>query len=139
LPENLKNHSIIFILESEGQLTGSDCCGKLEGDWRLEQGQSIFNQQRKVITDVAPLFLVIREKYQDKFDISQVDPRNQLFLFPKIVSLILHFKHFSLASLRGLFMIYRLPAIIINGEVKYSGQLPTEAELIAHLDRILSK
>lgn len=36
-------------------------------------------------------------------------------------------------------MIYQLPAIIINGAVKYSGHLPKETELMADLDSIFSK
>ena len=132
-----KYHSLIFIRENEGQLTGSDCCGKMEGDWRVENGQPIFEEQRKVISTIAPLFLAIKDRFKDKIEISIVDPRNQLFLFPKIFRDFLCYKRFSFAVFRSLFMMYRLPAIIINGELKYSGKLPSESELIAQLDRML--
>ncbi len=128
---SVKPQSLIFIRENEGQLTGSDCCGKLEGDWRYENGAPIFEQQRDIISDIAPLFLSVKQRYPDKFDIQQVDPRNQLFLIPKLVADIWRSRRFSLASLRSLLMLYRLPAIILDGELLFSGRVPSESEFFA--------
>ncbi len=127
------NHSLIFIRENEGQLTGSDCCGKLEGDWLVQNGQPIFKQQRTILSDIAPLFLEVKNKYSDDIDISQVDPRNQLFLTPKIFLDIWRKKKYSRASFRSLFMLYRLPAIIFDGELLFSGRIPSKQELISQL------
>jgi len=137
MSSNHKLNSLIFIRENEGQLTGSDCCGKMGGDWRVENDQPIFEEQRKVISTIAPLFLAIKDRFKDRIEISNVDPRNQLFLFPKIFADFLRHKRFSFAVFRSLFMMYRLPAIIFNGELKYSGVLPSESELIVLLDRML--
>lgn len=132
-PARNTRHSLIFIRESEGQLTGSNCCGKLEGDWRFENGQPVFEKQRRVLTELAPLFLAVRKAFHDRIEILQVDPRNQFFLIPKIISQIWRHKRFTAASFRGLFMIYRLPAIILDGEVLFSGRIPTESELFSIL------
>lgn len=127
------NHSLIFVRENEGQLTGSDCCGKLEGDWMVQDGKAIFEQQRDILSSIAPLFLDLKNKYKSEIDITQVDPRNQLFLTPKIFSDIWRTKKFSLASMRSLFMLYRLPAIIFDGELLFSGRVPSKKELFAQL------
>ena len=94
----MRPHSLIFIRENEGQLTGSDCCGKLEGDWRYDNGAPIFEDQREVISKLAPLFLTVKQRWPEQFEVQQVDPRNQLFLTPKILADIWRAKKFSLAS-----------------------------------------
>ena len=128
------NHSLIFIRENEGQLTGSDCCGKLEGDWLVQNGEPIFEKQRDVLASIAPLFLEVKKKYEGEIDIEQVDPRNQLFLMPKIFSDIWRTKNFSWASFKSLFMLYRLPAVIFNGELLFSGRVPSKQELFLQLN-----
>ncbi len=133
MPKAALNHSLIFIRENEGQLTGSDCCGKLEGDWLVQNGQPIFKQQRTILAGIAPLFLEVKNKFSDDIDISQVDPRNQLFLTPKIFLDIWRKKKYSRASFRSLFMFYRLPAIIFDGELLFSGRIPSKQELFSQL------
>jgi len=133
MSKETSNHSLIFIRENEGQLTGSDCCGKLEGDWLVQNGQPIFDQQRTILSGIAPLFLEVKNKFSDDIDISQVDPRNQLFLTPKILLDIWRKKKYSRASFQSLFMLYRLPAIIFDGELLFSGRIPSKHELFSRL------
>ena len=66
------NHSLIFIRENEGQLTGSDCCGKLEGDWlvqnddfsewsKKDRGQAWFDLLRAKAHTISKLHIFEKE------------------------------------------------------------------------------
>ena len=132
-------NTLIFVRESEGQLTGSDCCGKLEGDWRQEKGRPVFVQQREILQTIGPLAEAARRRFGSHLEILHVDPRNQLFLLPRLLAEAVHRRCFSFRFLRALLMLYRLPAAILNGELLFSGRMPGQEEFLAILQSHLEE
>ena len=126
-------HTLIFVRESEGQLTGSDCCGKLEGDWARQQGKPVFELQRKHLAAIQPLADAAGRTFGENLDILHVDPRNQIYLFPKLIREAVVRGKFSFRHLQALLMLYRLPAVILDGRLLFSGSLPEAEEFLAAL------
>ena len=131
--------TLIFVRESEGQLTGSGCCGKLEGGWRNGKGRPVFVLQRKTLQAIFPLSQAARRHFGRRVEVLHVDPRNQLFLFPRLLMEGIRHRAFGLRFLCALLMIYRLPAVIFNGELLFSGRVPSESEFLTALENRLGR
>jgi len=67
--------------------------------------------------------------------VNAVDPRNQLYLVPKLLADVFRYRPPLLEALRTLFMVFAVPAVIANGRVVYSGDIPEAAEAVATLRR----
>lgn len=130
-------HHVFFICESEGQLTGSDCCGKLEGDWRFDQGMSLFAEQRHLLQRLSPLDRALRDRFGPVLEIVHVDPRNVSYLFPQLLRDWFRFRSFSIARLRALLFLFRLPAIVMDGELLFSGVVPEQKTLLLEVEKRL--
>ena len=64
-----------------------------------------------------------------------VDPRNHLYLIPKLLADVIRYRPPLLDALRTLFMVFAVPAVIANGRVAYSGRIPEAREAVAALRR----
>jgi len=107
----------LLIGESEEQLTGSDCCGVLWGEFNKENGHPVFkdtHEKNKLINELGNHFT---QKYKTQLDIKYIDPRNQVYLIPKLFKDVFCYKLPLLKSIITLFHLFRCPAIIINGTV----------------------
>ena len=114
--------SILLIREDTEQWTGSDCCGKLEGD-----NIQLDKEKVRVIGEMGSLFMDLKSRFQN---VLLVDPRNQPYLFPRILLDLVRY-HLSLKeALKTIFMVYSIPAVILNGKVLYSGNIPKTSFVI---------
>jgi hypothetical protein len=110
-------HSVLIIRESEEQLTGSDCCGLLKGDFSKENGKPVFNyihDKNNLINDLGNF---LNSKNNSQLEIKYIDPRNQVYLIPKLLKDVFNYKPPILKALKTLFQFFRCPALIINGIV----------------------
>ena len=123
--------SVILIRESEEQVAGSGCCGKFEGDRARCNGEWIFPERRQLKEDVGALTRFLREEFGEAIELTVVDPRNQLYLFPKIVRDLWHYRPAVRSSLRSAGFFFSFPAVLINGAVKFSGRVPGREEIAA--------
>ena len=108
--------SIIIIREDAEQWTGSDCCGKLEGD-NVQPDEA----KMRIIEGMGSLFMDLKERFRN---VILIDPRNQPYLFPKIFLELMRFRPPLKEALKTLFMVYSIPAVIVNGKVLFSGTVP---------------
>jgi len=122
--------SVIIVRERAEQMTGSGCCGKLEGDFAAFGGKPVFAEQRWIMEQVGPIYQKLHEELQDAVDLLIVDPRNQLYLIPRIVKDILRFRPPLKKAYRALFLLFSCPAILVNGQVAYSGRIPQADEVV---------
>ena len=114
----MSKSSLILIRETPEQLTGSGCCGKLEGDTVWQGGNCVFEDSRKGQEIMGDLYMKIKEEIGvDHLDITYVDPRNQLYLIPKLLGDVLKFRPPLRDALKTMFMVFPVPAVILNGRI----------------------
>ena len=127
-----------MIREAAEQITGSGCCGKLEGDNSRFRGDWVFAESRQVEEKTGEVARWLWEEFGDAIELTIVDPRNQLYLFPKIVRDVLCFRPQFGAALRSVCMAFSCPAILINGTVKFSRRIPERQEVVQAVDEAIA-
>lgn len=129
-----KASSVILVRESEQQLTGSGCCGRLEGGFvRRSNGESIFAEQRAIMEEMGPLYQGLRQRYGDGVELHVLDPRNSTL----IVMLIRDFWRYRVGFREALRTLSRIPvqAVVVNGRLIARGHWPELQEVTSVLDR----
>lgn len=115
--------SVILIREHAEQLTGSGCCGKLQGDQVAKgRGSALFRHTRADQESIGVLHRAIREFFpprggRESVTVTTIDPRNQLSLVPKLTADVLRYRPPWNDALRTTFQLFSLPAVIVNGRV----------------------
>lgn len=136
---NITKPSIILIRETDAQMTGSGCCGKLEGDNATFFGNYVFADTRKIKEDMGEIVQALNGEFGEAVEITLVDPRNQLYLYPKILKDIWKYRPSWKSTMKGIFMMISVPSIIINGEICYIRKIPNEQEIVKRVAKILYK
>ncbi len=126
---------VLFIRETDQQMTGSNCCGKLEGENACQKGESLFPESRSIMELTGVLYRAVRERFRNDVDVQIIDPRNHLYLVPRLVRDAFRYRVPPAEALKTIFT-FSLPSIIINGRLAYSGKLPAPDTLIKRLESI---
>jgi hypothetical protein len=132
--------SVILIRENAEQLTGSGCCGKLEGDNALWGGGEVFAEARRNQLDLGVLHRAIREFFppcdgQSQVGVVTVDPRNQFYLVPKLWSDVWRYRPGWRTGLFTLLQMFSLPAVIVNGRVLRGRDAVVDPDTLCHVIR----
>ena len=132
--------SVILIRENAEQLTGSGCCGKLEGDVSLPGCAEVFAHTRRDQQELGVLHRAIRHFYPARdgaadVAIVTVDPRNQLYLVAKIWRDVWRYRPGLWAGLRAGLQLFALPAVIVNGRVISRRGKPVDPDTLCHVVR----
>ena len=128
--------SVILIREWEAQLSGSGCCGRLEGDFLTRDGEPIFRERRARMEAMAPLSRALRERFGDAIELQVLDPRNPALFF----LLLRDFWAFRVGLVEALKTIGRLPiqAVVVNGRLLSRGEWPDPPEVVPILEAAIS-
>ena len=128
--------SVILIREWEAQLSGSGCCGRLEGDFLARDGEPIFRERRACMEAMAPLSRALRERFGDAIELQVLDPRNPALFF----LLLRDFWAFRVGLVEALKTIGRLPiqAVVLNGKLLSRGEWPDPLEVVEILEEAIS-
>ena len=125
--------SVVLIRENAEQLTGSGCCGKLEGDDSLLDCRELFRHTRLDQEALGRLHRAVRAFYPpEKVSLETVDPRNQFYLIPKLTRDVWRYRPGFWAGLRTFLQLYSLPAVIVNGQVISRRHHPVDADTLCH-------
>jgi hypothetical protein len=129
--------SVILVREHAEQLTGSGCCGKLEGDSAALGDEELFQEARRNAQDFGVLHRAVRQFFppQDgapQVNVETVDPRNQLYLFPKLWADVLRYRPGFWPGIRTAFQLFSLPAVIVNGRVISRRHRPVDPDTLCH-------
>ena len=130
--------SIILIRETDAQLTGSGCCGKLEGDNAKFNDSFVFTETRQIKETMGDVLQILTKKFSDSIEISVVDPRNFLYLYPKILKDVLVFRPSLKSTLKALFMMIAVPSIIINGEIFRTTDFSNNEEVARRIESLIT-
>jgi len=128
--------SVILVREWEAQLSGSGCCGRLEGDFLARDGEPIFRERRACMEAMAPLSRALRERFGDAIELQVLDPRNPALFF----LLLRDFWAFRVGLVEALKTIGRLPiqAVVLNGKLLSRGEWPDPLEVVEILEEAIS-
>ncbi len=130
--------SVILIREVAEQLTGSGCCGKLEGDGITARQSKLFAESRQQQLDMGLLHRTIKrffpvEAGKPEVHVVMVDPRNQLYLAPKLIGDVLRHRPGWHAGLRTIAQAFALPAVILNGRIISKAGTALDPDQLCHL------
>jgi len=128
--------SVILVREWEEQLSGSGCCGRVEGDFLTRKGVPTFPERRACMEALAPLSRTLRERFGDAIELQVVDPRNPALAF----LLLRDFWAFRVGLMEALKTIGRLPiqAVVVNGRLLSRGEWPDPPEVVELLEEKIS-
>jgi len=129
--------SIILIRETDAQLTGSGCCGKLEGDNTKFSNAFVFAETRQIKETMGEILQSLTKRFSDSIEITVVDPRNFLYLYPKILKDVMVFRPSLKSSLKALFMMIAVPSIIINGEIFRTSYFSNNEEVAQKIEPLI--
>ena len=127
--------SVILIRENAEQLTGGGCCGGLDDDDPSVKPHDVFRETRKHQQDLGVLHRAIRESFPPRDGGQQVatvtvDPRNQLYLWPKLIWDVLRYRPGWRAGFRTSMQMFSLPAVVVNGRVLSRRERPTDPDTV---------
>lgn len=124
--------SVLVIREIAEQLSASDCCGKL-GPEQIPRAQSLgpLEDPRVRHERAGALAEGLRRRLGERAEVHQVDPRNLAYLVPKLVRDYWVYRPPLGAFARAVFLFFSPPALIVNGRVLASRELPDEARALA--------
>jgi hypothetical protein len=113
---------VILIREWEQQLTGSGCCGKLEGDVVVCPEGRVFADRRAMMERMGAVYRTLKSRFGDAVEIDVVDPRNAgLFFF-----LLRDFRAFGVGFRDALATLFKIPkqAVVVNGRIADLTEFP---------------
>ncbi len=124
-----KKPSVILVREWEQQLSGSGCCGRLEGDFVVCQDGPVFAERRAVMERMGPVYRAVRERFGDDVELQVIDPRNAGLL----ITLLVDFWRFRVRPRTALATLFGLPkqGVIVNGELVDKSPYPDPERVLA--------
>ena len=110
-----RRSSVILIREWDRQLSGSGCCGRVDGDFTQCRGEAVFAERRAIMERMGSIYRLLRARFGDAVDVQVVDPRNVSLL----LILVGDFWRFRVAPRTALKTIFGLPpqAVVVNGRL----------------------
>jgi hypothetical protein len=124
------HHHLILIREIDQQMSGSGCCGRIEGDaTQWGQDECVFVERRERMMRVGEVYRAVRHTFGDEVQISIVDPRNFVSLIPLVVRDAFRFHVPALTALRAMASV-SLTTGILDAQLLFRGTLPSPAEVV---------
>jgi len=115
--------SILLLREWEQQMSSSGCCGRLQGDLLLQDGDHVFARRREIMEEMGPLYRTIRAELGDQVELRVVDPRN----FPALLVILLRDARRHRLGWRDLIRTLSgltVQTVVVNGRIFSRGTWP---------------
>ena len=87
---------------------------------------------------MGDVFQTLTRKYSDSVEIAVVDPRNFLYLYPKILKDVLVFRPSLRSTLKAIFMMITVPSIVINGEIFRTNDFSNNEEVAQRIESLIN-
>lgn len=131
-------HHLILVREIDQQMSGSGCCGRIEGDAALwGDNGCVFTERREKMNRVGEIYRAVRARFGDQVAITIVDPRNYISFLPLVARDAYRHSVPVLTALRAMFST-SLSTAVLDGQVLYSGRIPSAEEAVALILQRLS-
>ena len=123
-------HHLILVRESDQQMSGSGCCGRIEGDAVLwDRDGCVFGERREKMVQIGEIYRAVREAFGHAVEITIVDPRNLVSFIPLVVRDAFRYHVPVLTALQSLTST-TLSTAVFDGQVLYAGRIPPAAEVV---------
>lgn len=127
--------SVIIVREQDELIAA--CCVPLDGEFVREVGKvDLFEETTAIIRTTGELYQRLKEEYGDSIDIDVVDPRNQGYLFPRLIKDVFRYKVPLVQGLKTIFAL-RSPAVVCNGRLLMSGNRELSLKVIDKVRRVI--
>lgn len=124
-----QDHWLLLIRELDQQHSGSGCCGKLGGPDSELGGAADFSHNRAIMERLGVVYRHFRQ-HEPALTIDVVDPRNIVWLYPALWRAAGQTGHGLSQRFRVLNQASAAAAVVLDGEVLFSGQLPEPKAII---------
>lgn len=124
--EGRMQHHLILIREIDEQMSGSGCCGRVEGDlrhWVGERERCFFPERRALMDSFGALYRAVKAEFGEEVRVSVVDPRNQLSLVPMIVRDAVRYRVPALTAVQSVLSVGVCSAVF-DGQLLFRRELP---------------
>ena len=133
----MKRDRVIIVREQDEIVAA--CCVPFDGGFVKEVGQlDLFLSTTEVIQSTGELYQKLKREYGDTVDIDIVDPRNQGYLFPRLIKDSFRYKVPVFEAFKTIFAL-RVPAIVYNGKLISSGKKQFSSKTYQHIKQELQK
>lgn len=122
-------HRLILIREQDGQHSGSGCCGRLGEAHTDLGGAADFSHSRAIMEALGVVYRSLRRDAPG-LTIDVVDPRNTLWLYPAVWRASRSAGRGLGATLKNLTQVSAVAAVVLDGDLLYSGALPAPETVI---------
>jgi|GEM_PF-679375 len=133
----MPRHQILLIRQSEGQLTGSGCCGKVGGRHSYLRDTETFADTRRDMEAMGRVYQALRHAFGERVEITMADPRNLIWLLPSLLR-----AGYRSGGTQGAWQAVRggfAPcAVLVDGQVVASGEVPEPEAVVAAVRRLLA-
>ncbi|MES1936234.1 hypothetical protein [Salinisphaera hydrothermalis] len=123
-------HRLMLVREQDAQHSGSGCCGRLGEAHTDLGGAADYAHSRAVMASIGVVYRRL-ERAAPGLEIDVVDPRNTIWLYPAVWRASRRAGRGVGASLRSLTRAGAAAAVVLDGEVLYSGVLPEPEVVVA--------
>ena len=114
-------HHLIFVREIDQQMSGSGCCGRIEGDAVLwDSSECIFPERRERMNRIGEFYRAVKDAFGEAVKITIVDPRNLVSFVPLVLRDAFRYRVPARAVLKALGST-SLATAVFDGEVLFSG------------------
>lgn len=125
-------HRIILVRESDAQMSGSGCCGRLGGINTELGDEETYAHTRREMEAMGEVYRAIkRDLFDVDADISVVDPRNMVWLIPAILRDGRRRGRPVSETLSQLRRGVAYNSVILDGKVLFHGNVPSAGEAVA--------
>jgi hypothetical protein len=128
-------HHLILVREIDQQMSGSGCCGRVEGDltgWVGGKTRCFFPRRREMMDRFGALYRRVREEFGEQVRITVIDPRNQISFLPLVLRDAVRYRVPPLTALRTA-VSASVCSGVFDGRILFRGEVPTPQEVV---DRI---
>lgn len=131
-------HHLILVREMDQQMSGSGCCGRLEGDLiHWSDDGCVFSERREKMNRVGAIYRAVREAFGDAVEITMVDPRNLVSFLPLVARDAWRNEVPFLDAMKAVFS-NSLSTAVFDGQLLYTGRIPQPDEVVDLITRRMS-
>ena len=126
-------HSVLFIAETGGLLTGKGCCGGIEPLGAIPGAAADFCRQRDEMEQIGLVYRRLESRFRSdgKFLISRVDPRSIVVAWFAVLLDALRYRAGWRATAKAITMWYRSPSLFVDGVCVADGPISDPDNLAA--------
>ena len=138
LPQGSRGpHRLILVRGQDVQHSGSGCCGRLGEAHTDLGGAADYRHSRVLMQDIGAVYREVRARLPE-LAVEIVDPRNTVWLYPAVWQDARAAGRSARECFAGLRRAGAALAVILDGEVLFSGRMPQTADVVAAIEQRLS-